>query len=164
MNLNTASVHLLTYVSGLGPALAKNIVDYRRENGAFTSRTQLKKVPRLGHAAFEQCAGFLRIADAKNPLDNSAVHPERYALVEQMAKDQGCKVIDLIQQKDLCTRVGIKGYVSADVGLPTLTDIMHEIEKPGRDPREALEEFEFDSRVTEVDRRRGRISLSMRTA
>ena len=151
VNLNTASVHLLTYVSGLGPALAKNIVDYRRENGAFTSRAQLKKVPRLGPSAFEQCAGFLRISDAKNPLDNSAVHPERYALVEQMAKDQGCKVIDLIQQKDLRARVDINRYVSTDVGLPTLTDIMRELEKPGRDPREALEEFEFDSRVTSID-------------
>ena len=151
VNLNTASVHLLTYVSGLGPALAKNIVDYRRDNGAFTSRAQLKKVPRLGPAAFEQCAGFLRISDAKNPLDNSAVHPERYALVEQMAKDQGCKVIDLIQQKDLRARVDINRYVSADVGLPTLTDIMRELEKPGRDPREALEEFDFDSRVTSID-------------
>ena len=120
VNLNTAAVHLLTYVSCLGPALAKNIVDYRRENGAFTSRAQLKKVPRLGPSAFEQCAGFLRIADAKNPLDNSAVHPERYALVEQMAKDQGCQVIDLIQQKDLRARVDINRYVSADVGLPTL--------------------------------------------
>jgi len=151
VNLNTASVHLLTYVSGLGPALAKNIVDYRRENGAFTSRAQLKKVPRLGPAAFEQCAGFLRISDAKNPLDNSAVHPERYALVEQMAKDQGCKVIDLIQQKDLRTRVDIHKYVTPEVGLPTLTDIMRELEKPGRDPREALEEFEFDSRVSTID-------------
>ncbi len=151
VNLNTASVHLLTYVSGLGPALAKNIVDYRRDNGAFISRAQLKKVPRLGPSAFEQCAGFLRISDAKNPLDNSAVHPERYALVEQMAKDQGCKVIDLIQQKDLRARVDINRYVSAEVGLPTLTDIMHELEKPGRDPREALEEFEFDSRVTSID-------------
>ena len=151
VNLNTASVHLLTYVSGLGPALAKNIVDYRRDNGAFISRAQLKKVPRLGPSAFEQCAGFLRISDAKNPLDNSAVHPERYALVEQMAKDQGCKVIDLIQQKDLRARVDINKYVSAEVGLPTLTDIMHELEKPGRDPREALEEFEFDSRVTSID-------------
>ena len=151
VNLNTASVHLLTYVSGLGPALAKNIVDYRRDNGAFISRAQLKKVPRLGPSAFEQCAGFLRISDAKNPLDNSAVHPERYALVEQMAKDQSCKVIDLIQQKDLRARVDINRYVSAEVGLPTLTDIMHELEKPGRDPREALEEFEFDSRVTSID-------------
>ncbi len=151
VDVNTASVHLLTYVSGLGPALAKNIVDYRRENGAFTSRAQLKKVPRLGPSAFEQCAGFLRISGAKNPLDNSAVHPERYALVEQMAKDQGCHVADLITNGDLRARVDIQRYVSADVGLPTLTDIMHELEKPGRDPREALEEFEFDSSVTSID-------------
>ncbi len=151
VNLNTASVHLLTYVSGLGPALAANIVSYRRDHGAFTSRAQLKQVPRLGPSAFEQCAGFLRIADAKNPLDNSAVHPERYALVEQMAKDQGCKVIDLIQQKELRAHVDIKRYVSADVGLPTLNDIMSELEKPGRDPRQQLEAFEFDSRVTSID-------------
>ena len=151
VNLNTASVHLLTYVSGLGPSLAKNIVEYRRENGAFTSRAQLKKVPRLGPAAFEQCAGFLRINGAKNPLDNSAVHPERYALVEQMAKDQGCTVADLIAQKDLRARVDIKRYVSDEVGVPTLTDILKELEKPGRDPREALEEFEFDSRVNSID-------------
>ncbi len=151
VNLNTASVHLLTYVSGLGPALAKNIVDYRRENGAFTSRSQLKKVPRLGPSAFEQCAGFLRISGARNPLDNSAVHPERYALVEQMAKDQGCKVADLIADKDLRARVDIKKYVSDEVGLPTLTDIMKELEKPGRDPRAAIEEFEFDGRVTSID-------------
>ena len=151
VNLNTASVHLLTYVSGLGPALAANIVSYRRDHGAFTSRAQLKHVPRLGPSAFEQCAGFLRIADAKNPLDNSAVHPERYALVEQMAKDQGCKVIDLIQQKELRAHVDIKRYVSADVGLPTLNDIMSELEKPGRDPRQQLEAFEFDSRVTSID-------------
>ncbi|MBP3830498.1 MAG: RNA-binding transcriptional accessory protein [Bacteroidaceae bacterium] len=151
VDVNTASVHLLTYVSGLGPALAKNIVDYRRENGAFTSRAQLKKVPRLGPSAFEQCAGFLRISGAKNPLDNSAVHPERYALVEQMAKDQGCHVSDLIASSDLRARVDIQRYVSADVGLPTLTDIMHELEKPGRDPREQVEEFEFDNSVTSID-------------
>ena len=151
VDLNTASIHLLTYVSGLGPALAKNIVDYRRENGAFTSRAQLKKVPRLGASAFEQCAGFLRISGAKNPLDNSAVHPERYALVEQMAKDQGCKVADLIADKDLRARVDIKRYVSAEVGLPTLTDIMKELEKPGRDPRTAIEDFEFESRVASID-------------
>ncbi|MBQ7494174.1 MAG: RNA-binding transcriptional accessory protein [Bacteroidaceae bacterium] len=151
VNLNTASVHLLTYISGLGPALAGNIVQYRKENGAFTSRAQLKKVPRLGPSAFEQCAGFLRISDAKNPLDNSAVHPERYALVEQMAKDQGCKVADLIADKELRARVNINRYVSADVGLPTLTDIMKELEKPGRDPRAAIEEFEFDSRVASID-------------
>ena len=151
VDLNTASIHLLTYVSGLGPALAKNIVDYRRENGAFQSREQLKKVPRLGPAAFEQCAGFLRISGSKNPLDNSAVHPERYALVEQMAKDQGCTVGDLIAQKDLRARVDINRYVGGEVGLPTLTDIMKELEKPGRDPREALEDFEFDSRVSSID-------------
>lgn len=151
VNLNTASVHLLTYVSGLGPALAKNIVDYRRENGAFASRAQLKKVPRLGPSAFEQCAGFLRISDAKNPLDNSAVHPERYDLVERMAKDQGCTVKDLIMNKELRSQIDIKRYIDGSVGLPTLTDIMQELEKPGRDPRQALEVFEFDSRVTSLD-------------
>ncbi len=151
VNLNTASSHLLQYVSGLGPSLAKNIVDYRREHGAFTSRAQLKKVPRLGPAAYQQCAGFLRIAGAKNPLDNSAVHPESYDIVERMAKDQGCTVSDLIAQKELRARVDIKRYVTAEVGIPTLTDIMKELEKPGRDPREQLEEFEFDSRVQTVD-------------
>ena len=151
VNLNTASSHLLQYVSGLGPSLAKNIVDYRKANGAFTSRAQLKKVPRLGPSAFQQCAGFLRIPNAKNPLDNSAVHPESYAIVEQMAKDQGCSVKDLIAQKELRTRIDIKRYVTAEVGIPTLTDIMNELEKPGRDPREQLEEFEFDSRVQTVD-------------
>ncbi len=151
VNLNTASSHLLQYVSGLGPSLAKNIVDYRRENGAFTSRAQLKKVPRLGPAAYQQCAGFLRIPGAKNPLDNSAVHPESYAVVEQMAKDQGCMVKDLIEQKDLRTRVNINNYITKEVGLPTLTDIMKELEKPGRDPREQLEEFEFDSRVQSME-------------
>ena len=151
VNLNTASSHLLQYVSGLGPVLAKNIVEYRKENGAFTSRTQLKKVPRLGPAAYQQCAGFLRIPGANNPLDNSAVHPERYALVEQMAKDQKCSVKDLIEQKELRSRIDIHQYVSTEVGLPTLTDIMRELEKPGRDPREQLEEFEFDSRVQTID-------------
>jgi len=151
VNLNTASMHLLQYVSGLGPALAKNIVDYRREHGAFTSRAQLKKVPRLGPAAFQQCAGFLRISGAKNPLDNSAVHPESYAIVEQMAKDQGCTVNDLMAQKELRAHIDISKYVTSEVGMPTLTDIMHELEKPGRDPREQLEEFEFDSRVQTID-------------
>ena len=151
VNLNTASAHLLQYVSGLGPTLAKNIVDYRKEHGAFSSRAQLKKVPRLGPAAYQQCAGFLRIPGAKNPLDNSAVHPERYDIVEQMAHDQGCTVGDLIEQKDLRARVDIKMYAKGDVGLPTLTDIMHELEKPGRDPREQIEEFEFDSRVQTMD-------------
>ena len=151
VNLNTASYHLLQYVSGLGPALAKNIVDYRREHGAFSSRTQLKKVPRLGPAAYQQCAGFLRIPEAKNPLDNSAVHPESYAIVEQMASDQGCTVKELMEKKDLRAGIDIKRYVTEEVGIPTLTDIMNELEKPGRDPREQLEEFEFDSRVQTID-------------
>ena len=151
VNLNTASQHLLTYVSGLGPTLARNIVDYRRENGAFTSRAQLKKVPRLGPAAYEQCAGFLRIPGAKNPLDNSAVHPESYAIVTQMAKDCGCTVEDLIKDKEKRGRIDIRRYVTATVGIPTLTDIMKELEKPGRDPRQQIEEFEFDPNVTTID-------------
>ena len=151
VNVNTASQHLLQYVSGLGPALAKNIVDYRRENGIFASRTQLKKVPRLGPTAFQQCAGFLRIPDAKNPLDNSAVHPESYAIVERMAKDCGCSVKDLIDHKALRDNIDIHRYVTSEVGLPTLTDIMKELEKPGRDPRQSLEQFEFDSRVQTID-------------
>ena len=151
VNLNTASSHLLQYVSGLGVTLAKNIIDYRKENGAFTSRAQLKKVPRLGPSAYQQCAGFLRIPDAKNPLDNSAVHPESYPIVEQMAKDLGCTVKDLIEQKDLRAKLDIKKYVTSEVGLPTLTDIIKELEKPGRDPREQLEVFEFDSRVQTID-------------
>ena len=151
VNLNTASQHLLTYVSGLGPTLAQNIVDYRKENGAFTSRAQLKKVPRLGPSAYQQCAGFLRIPAAKNPLDNSAVHPESYAVVEQMAKDCHCTVGDLINKKELREQIDIHRYVTAEVGLPTLTDIMKELEKPGRDPREQIEEFEFDSSVQTVE-------------
>lgn len=151
VNLNTASQHLLMYVSGLGPTLAKNIVDYRKENGAFTSRAQLKKVPRLGPAAFQQCAGFLRIPHAKDPLDNSAVHPESYAIVEQMAKDQGCSVNDLIENKEKRDAIDIKRYVTKEVGIPTLTDIIKELEKPGRDPRQQIEEFQFDSRVNSVD-------------
>ena len=151
VNLNTASQHLLQYVSGLGPALAKNIVDYRRENGAFTSRAQLKKVPRLGPAAFEQCAGFLRIPGARNPLDNSAVHPERYAVVEQMAKDQGCSIVDLINNKEKRQAIKPENYVTKDVGLPTLTDILKELEKPGRDPREQIEELRFAEGIESVD-------------
>ena len=151
VNLNTASQHLLTYVSGLGPVLAQNIVDYRRENGAFTSRAQLKKVPRLGPVAYQQCAGFLRIPEAKNPLDNSAVHPESYEVVERMAKDQGCHVSDLISNPQLRQQVDIRRYVTDTIGIPTLTDIMQELEKPGRDPREQLEAFEFDPNVKEVD-------------
>lgn len=151
VNLNTASQHLLTYVSGLGPTLAKNIVEYRKDNGAFTSRAQLKKVPRLGPAAFEQCAGFLRIPEAKNPLDNSAVHPESYKIVEMMAKDCSCSVSQLITDKAKRLQVDIKRYITEEVGIPTLTDIMQELEKPGRDPREQIEAFEFDKNVNTVD-------------
>lgn len=150
VNVNTASVHLLTYISGLGPTLAKNIVDYRRDNGAFTSRAQLKKVPRLGPAAFEQCAGFLRVDGAKNPLDNSAVHPERYTVVESMAKDMGCSVGQLIGNNEKIRQIPLAKYVTAEVGMPTLNDIIAELEKPGRDPREDLEEFAFDERVHTV--------------
>ena len=151
VNLNTASQHLLMYVSGLGPTLAKNIVDYRKENGAFTSRAQLKKVPRLGPAAYQQCAGFLRIPDAKNPLDNSAVHPESYHIVEQMAKDCQCTVSDLISNHEKRAQIDIRDYVTDTIGLPTLTDIMKELEKPGRDPREQIEEFEFDASVQTME-------------
>ena len=159
VNLNTASQHLLTYVSGLGPVLAQNIVDYRKANGAFTSRAQLKKVPRLGPAAYQQCAGFLRIPNAKNPLDNSAVHPESYGVVEQMAKDCHCTVSDLISQPDKRAQIDIHRYVTSEIGLPTLTDIMRELEKPGRDPREQIEEFEFDSSVQTIDDLREGIEL-----
>ena len=151
VNLNTASQHLLTYVSGLGPTLAKNIVEYRKENGAFTSRAQINKVPRLGPSAFEQCAGFLRIPGAKNPLDNSAVHPESYKIVEQMAKDCHCTIEELINDSKKINGIDIKKYVTDNVGIPTLTDIIKELEKPGRDPREQIEEFEFDKNVTSVD-------------
>lgn len=150
VDLNTASRHLLTYVSGLGPALAKNIVEYRRKNGPFQSRAQLKRVPRLGPAAFEQCAGFLRIPGARNPLDNSAVHPESYKIVEQMAKDCHCSVGDLIFDKKKRDGIDIKRYVTDTVGIPTLTDIISELEKPGRDPREQIEEFEFDSSIQSI--------------
>ena len=151
VDLNTASPHLLQYVSGLGPQLAKNIVDYRRDNGAFTSRAQLRKVPRLGAVAYEQCAGFLRIPGARNPLDNSAVHPESYHVVEAMAKDSGCTVAELIKDKEKQKHIDIKKYVTAETGLPTLTDIMQELEKPGRDPRGAVEEFHFDEHVHSID-------------
>ncbi|MBE6266525.1 MAG: RNA-binding transcriptional accessory protein [Prevotella ruminicola] len=151
VDLNTASQHLLMYVSGLGATLAKNIVDYRREHGAFTSRAQLLKVPRLGPSAYQQCAGFLRIRDGKNPLDNSAVHPESYSIVEQMAKDQGCSVSDLINNKEKRDAIQLAKYVTPDVGMPTLTDILSELEKPGRDPREQLEAFEFDKNVSTID-------------
>jgi uncharacterized protein len=151
VNLNTASRHLLTYISGLGPALAQNIVDYRTENGAFSTRKDLMKVPRMGAKAFEQCAGFLRIPNSKNPLDNSAVHPESYSVVEHIAKDMNCSVEDLIKNKELRNKVDIKKYVSDKVGLPTLTDIMTELEKPGRDPRQSIKVFEFDKNVKTID-------------
>lgn len=151
VNVNTASKHLLTYVSGLGATLAQNIVDYRTENGAFRSRRELMKVPRMGAKAFEQCAGFLRIPQAENPLDNSAVHPESYAIVEQMAKDLHCTVADLIRDKGLRERIRIEDYVSDTVGIPTLTDIMQELDKPGRDPRQKIQVFEFDKNVRTID-------------
>lgn len=151
VNVNTASKHLLTYVSGLGPTLAQNIVNYRAENGAFHSRKELLKVPRMGAKAFEQCAGFLRIPHADNPLDNSAVHPESYAIVEKMAKDLKCSVDDLIKNKDLRSQIDIKNYVTDTVGLPTLTDIMQELDKPGRDPRQKIQVFEFDKNVQTID-------------
>ena len=151
VNLNTASKHLLTYVSGLGPVLAQNIVDYRKANGAFTRRSQLLKVPRLGPAAYEQCAGFLRIQGEANPLDNTAVHPESYKIVEQMAKDSGCTVAQLIADKGKREAIDLRRYVSGTVGMPTLTDIMQELEKPGRDPRGQVEEFSFDDSVRTVD-------------
>lgn len=151
VNVNTASRHLLTYVSGLGPTLAQNIVDYRTENGPFTSRKELMKVPRMGAKAFEQCAGFLRIPGAKNPLDNSAVHPESYAVVEHIAKDMKCSVEDLMKDKNLRSKTDITKYVNDKVGLPTLTDILNELEKPGRDPRQQIRMFEFDRSVKTID-------------
>ena len=151
VNLNTASKHLLMYVSGLGESLAQNIVNYRAENGAFASRTELKKVSRLGPKAYEQCAGFLRIPGAKNPLDNSAVHPESYSVVQQMAKDLKCSVIDLIGNKSMIDSIDADRYRSTNVGLETLTDIIQELEKPGRDPRTKVQLLEFDSNVRTID-------------
>lgn len=158
VNLNTASSHLLTYISGLGPQLAQNIVNYRAENGAFSSRKELMKVPRMGAKAFEQCAGFLRIPTAKNPLDNTAVHPESYHIVEQMAKDLNCTVDQLIAEKELRQKIRISDYITPTVGLPTLQDILQELDKPGRDPRKAIKVFEFDKNVrTIADLREGMI-------
>lgn len=150
VNVNTASRHLLTYISGLGPALAQNIVKYRSQNGPFRTRRELMKVPRMGEKAFEQSAGFLRIQDSPQPLDNSAVHPERYPLVEQMAADQGCSVKQLMENKDIRQNIDISKYVSSQVGLPTLQDIMAELDKPGRDPREPLKQFAFDPTVHDI--------------
>lgn len=151
VNLNTASKHLLTYVSGLGATLAQNIVDYRAENGAFASRKELLKVPRMGAKTYEQCAGFLRIANAKNPLDNSAVHPESYHIVESMAKDLGTTVAELISKKELKKSLDLKKYATDTVGLPTLNDIIQELDKPGRDPREQIKQFQFDPTIRTID-------------
>lgn len=151
VNVNTASMHLLTYISGLGPALAQNIVSYRAEHGAFKSRKELLKVPRMGEKAFQQAAGFLRVAGGSNPLDNSAVHPESYWVVEQMAKDLGCSVKGLLDDADLRNKIDLQSYVSDRVGLPTLEDIRKELDKPGRDPREKLEEFAFSAEVKTLE-------------
>jgi len=151
VNLNTASKHLLTYVSGLGPQLAQNIVDYRTEEGAFTTRKQLMKVKRMGAKAFEQCAGFLRIQNAKNPLDNSAVHPEAYGIVKAMAKDQKCSVEDLINDKEIRSRINLNEYVTPEIGIPTLKDILEELEKPGRDPRQIIKVFQFKEGIYKID-------------
>ena len=151
VNLNTASSHLLTYISGLGPQLAQNIVNYRTENGPFTSRKELMKVPRMGAKAFEQCAGFLRIPNAQNPLDNTAVHPESYGIVEAMAKDLGCSINELITNKEQRIRIVLERYLNEKVGMPTLRDILQELEKPGRDPRGKAKVFEFDPNVRTMD-------------
>jgi uncharacterized protein len=151
VDLNTSSMHLLTYVSGLGPQLAKNIVEYRKENGAFISRNDLKKVPRLGAKAYEQAAAFLRISNAKNPLDNSAVHPESYSIVEKMAKDQGCTLQDLMTDSDARKGIKLNDYITDKVGLPTLKDIVSELEKPARDPRQLIKVFEFDKNIYSIE-------------
>lgn len=151
VNLNTASKHLLTYVSGLGESLAQNIVDWRTDNGPFRSRKELKKVPRLGPKAFEQCAGFLRIAGAENPLDNSAVHPESYHIVEKMARDLRCTVQELISNKKIIDTIDIQRYLTSDAGTETLTDILHELEKPGRDPRSKVQTLEFDPSIRTIN-------------
>lgn len=151
MNLNTASKHLLVYVSGLGESLAQNIINYRTTEGAFSSRKELMKVPRLGAKAFEQCAGFLRIPDAKNVLDNSAVHPESYHVVEKMAKDLNCTIKELIGNKALREKIDLNKYTTDSVGLATLTDILNELEKPGRDPRSKVQVFEFNPAVKTIN-------------
>ena len=151
VDVNTASKHILTYISGLGPALAQNIVTYRQENGPFPNRKALLKVPKMGAKTYEQAAGFLRVTNSDNPLDNSAVHPESYAIVERMAKDLRCTVSDLIQRAELRSQIDLKLYISSEVGIPTLTDILHELEKPSRDPRTQLEEFHFEESVHTID-------------
>ncbi|WP_372947246.1 Tex family protein [Mariniphaga sp.] len=151
VNLNTASQHLLTYISGLGPQLAQNIVEYRKEHGIFSSRESLKKVPRMGPKAFEQAAGFLRIPDAKNPLDNSAVHPESYHIVQQMAADLNGEVTDLVRNEERVSKIDLTKYVTAEIGLPTLNDIKNELLKPGRDPRKPIKVFEFAEGIFSIE-------------
>jgi len=150
VDVNTASQHLLTYVSGLGPTLAQNIINYRAENGPFKSRAALKSIPRMGDKAYEQCAGFLRITKSTNPLDNSAVHPESYFVVKDMANDLGCNLSDLVKDESLVKNIDITKYVSERIGIPTLKDIVEELKKPGRDPREGIEVFEFSKDVMSV--------------
>lgn len=159
VNLNTASSYLLSYVSGIGPALAENIVEYRAEHGAYSSRKELLKVKRLGEKAFEQCAGFLRIQGASDPLDNSAVHPEAYHIVHKMATDIGVTTKELVGNQDLCSRIDPTRYVSGDFGLPTITDIINELRKPGRDPRESAQEFEFDHDIRSIEDLRAGMEL-----
>ena len=151
VNVNTAGVPLLTYISGVGPQLAQNIVNYRTQNGPFISRKELTKVPRMGVKAFEQCAGFLRIPQAENPLDNTAVHPESYPVVEQMARDLDCTVPQLIADKERRKQIDLKRYVTPTVGMPTLTDILAELDKPGRDPRGPIQVFEFDPNIRTIE-------------
>jgi uncharacterized protein len=151
VNLNTASSYLLSYVSGIGPALAENIVEYRAENGAYRSRKDLLKVKRLGEKVFEQCAGFLRITDAENPLDNSAVHPEAYHIVASMASDLGVTQKELIGNADLCSKIQAERYVGGEFGLPTINDIINELKKPGRDPRQMAEVFEFSHDIKTIE-------------
>jgi uncharacterized protein len=151
VDVNTASKHILTYISGLGPTLAQNIVSYRSEHGAFPNRKALLKVPKMGAKTYEQAAGFLRVTNSDNPLDNSAVHPESYAIVERMAKDLHCTVTDLMQQSELRKQINLQRYVTDQVGIPTLTDILHELEKPSRDPRTQIEEFHFEDSVHTID-------------
>jgi uncharacterized protein len=151
VNVNTASQHLLTYISGLGPQLAENIVEYRKENGAFASRDELKKVPRMGPKAFEQAAGFLRIPGAENPLDNSAVHPESYKIVQQMAKDLKCELKDLVRNEEMVSKIDFQKYLTDEVGWPTLNDIKNELQKPGRDPRKPIKVFEFAEGIFSIE-------------
>jgi uncharacterized protein len=150
VDVNRASIQLLTYVSGLGPQLAKNIVAFRNENGPFTSRMQLQKVPRLGPKAFEQCAGFLRIRNAENPLDASAVHPESYHIVLSMAEDLGCSLAELMKKAEMRAKIDIHRYVTGQIGIPTLNDILEELAKPGRDPRQKFESFTFDENIEKI--------------